>query len=76
MKSDYRMYLIAPEGAEHLASVVVAVDEEGALTKAKAYPSLKPYADLRFTVVDLNEHFLNSGYNVNITKYNQQGIYH
>jgi hypothetical protein len=71
-----KMFLIAPEGFEQLATVVIALSREGALSKAKKYPVLEPYSDGEFSVLDLTEYFRKSGYIINITKETGLGVYH
>lgn len=73
---SYNIFLLAPEGAEHLSTVVVATDEDDALNKAKSYPMLEPYCNYKFTVLNLSEHFRNSGYDISIIKSNGLGLYH
>lgn len=70
------LYLVAPTGAEQLATVAIAEDEDRALKRVREYPAMKDYKDCKFTVLDLTEHFRKSGYKVSVTKETGLGMYH
>jgi hypothetical protein len=70
------LYLVAPTGAEQLATVAIATDEDSALKRVKSYPAMEDYKDCKFTVLDLTEHFKKSGYKISVTKETGLGLYH
>lgn len=70
------MYLIAPTGAEQLATVVISTDEDSAIDRIRSYPAVKEYKDAVFTVLDLTEHFSKSGYKISVTKETGLRLYH
>jgi hypothetical protein len=70
------LYLVAPTGAEQLATVVIATDDNSALDRIKNYPIMKDYKDCKFTVLDLTEYFRKHDYKISVTKETGLGLYH